>query len=494
MYRQLLEHFKDWKARPARKPILLDGARQTGKTYLLRELFGREFSQVLCVDFIENPGLADVFSGSLDPAYLIEQLELATGQSFKIGQDLLIFDEIAYCPRALTSLKYFAEKMPQAHVAAVGSTSGLLQSFSVCKVEPFVLRPLSFREFLQAGGDDRLMRAFTKRSRSALAHKRLFEELTDYFFTGGLPEAVAEWFSPEHKNLLSRVEAVNRLHATLITAHQGDLAMAHDSQEGRLMDDIFTHLPQALFNAQEESVGTYSRFNAAQSPDWSDALGSAIQQLHAARIILKNHPLQGVPKRPLAVHKQDHLVKLFWFDIGLLHHMLGIGYQEIKGRGRDYPAYVAENFVQQELAVHSLEPGFSWRDGINEVECLIANDFGQIIPVEIKASSRASTSALETYDAQCLPHKTLSLTNRPGTGPEETFAVQRALYYAESLVEEAQVTSPVERPEHAAPPEALAQPAATAQPAGPRKGPSKVFKRKRRYRLREYITAYFRSI
>ena len=492
MYRHLLQDLNDWKARPARKPILLDGARQTGKTYLLRELFGREFPQVLCVDFIENPGLADVFSGSLDPAYLIEQLELATGQSFKIGQDLLILDEIAYCPRALTSLKYFAEKMPQAHVAAVGSTSGLLQSFSVCKVEPFVLRPLSFREFLQAGGDERLMRAFTKRSRSALAHKRLFEELTDYFFTGGLPEAVAEWFSPQHKNLLSRVEAVNRLHATLITAHRGDLAMSRDSEEGRLMDDIFTHLPQALFDAQEESVVTFSQFNAAQSPNWNDALGSAIQQLHAARIILKNHPLQGVPKRPLAVHKQDHLVKLFLFDIGLLHHMLGVGYMEIKGRGRDYPAYVAESFVQQELAVHSLEPGFSWRDGVNEVECLIANDFGQVIPVEIKASSRASTKALETYDAQCLPHKTLALTNRPGTGPEETFSVERALYYAESLVEEAQVSSPVERPEHAPPPVVVDPTPAPAQPTAPQTRPRKLSKRKRGYRLREYITAYFR--
>lgn len=161
--------------------MLIDGARQTGKTYLLRELLGREFNRVLRVDFLKTPQLAEAFASSLTPEDIITNIELLTGQIFSPEADLLILDEIGECANAVTSLKYFAEKAPTWFIAASGSNIGLLNSFPVGKVEQHNLRPLSFREFLWAANEPMLVTAYESRVDSAAAHNKLFDKLTDYF-------------------------------------------------------------------------------------------------------------------------------------------------------------------------------------------------------------------------------------------------------------------------------------------------------------------------
>ena len=160
MQRSILHSLLLWKQKAQRKPLLVDGARQTGKTYLLQTLLGGSFKQVLRVDFLESPGMAEAFAGSLKPEEIISNLELLTGQVFNTATDLLILDEIGECPRAVTSLKYFAEQAPEIHVAASGSNIGLLNSFPVGKVEQHNLRPLTFYEFLLASGEKPLIKAF----------------------------------------------------------------------------------------------------------------------------------------------------------------------------------------------------------------------------------------------------------------------------------------------------------------------------------------------
>ena len=181
MKRLLLDDLLHWKQQPTRKPLLIDGARQTGKTYLLNTLLGQTFQHTLRIDFLESPEMADAFAGSLTPEDILSNLELLTGEIFNPEADLLILDEIGECPRAVTSLKYFAEKAPHMFVAASGSNIGLLNSFPVGKVEQHNLRPLSFHEFILASGETALIKAFESQANSPAAHTKLFEKLTDYY-------------------------------------------------------------------------------------------------------------------------------------------------------------------------------------------------------------------------------------------------------------------------------------------------------------------------
>ena len=180
-----------WKNLPSRKPLLIDGARQTGKTFLMQELFGNTFANILRIDFLENPTYKKAFEGALPPEELLMNIELLTNQVFNPETDLLILDEIGECERAVTSLKYFAEKAPSYFVAASGSNIGLLNTFPVGNVEQFNLRPLTFREFIHASGEQALIKAFDNQTNTPAVHSKLMDKLTDYFFTGGMPKAVA---------------------------------------------------------------------------------------------------------------------------------------------------------------------------------------------------------------------------------------------------------------------------------------------------------------
>src|SRR5690554_4558918 len=166
MQRTILSALHEWKNQEERKPLLIDGARQTGKTYLLQTLFGKSFANVLRIDFLESPDMASAFAGSLSPKDVITNIELLTGQVFNEETDLLILDEIGECERAVTSLKYFAEKAPHLYVAASGSNIGLLNTFPVGKVEQYYLRPLSFYEFLMAAHEPALLKAYESQTNS----------------------------------------------------------------------------------------------------------------------------------------------------------------------------------------------------------------------------------------------------------------------------------------------------------------------------------------
>ena len=235
-----------WKTKPKRKPLVVDGARQTGKTYLLQTLLGREFPNTLHIDFLENPAMAEAFAASLTPADVISNLELLSGQRFNPESDLLILDAIGECPRAVTSLKYFAEKAPEMFVVASGSNVGLLRSFPVGKVEQHNLRPLSLSEFLLASKQPILIEAFENQVNSPAAHTQLFNQLTDYYFTGGMPEAVATWFELTEHSILERTQAVAAIHADLVEGYKRDFGKYSGKLDAQLIESVFTHIPVQL--------------------------------------------------------------------------------------------------------------------------------------------------------------------------------------------------------------------------------------------------------
>lgn len=436
MQRSRITKLLEWKEKSTRKPLLIDGARQTGKTYLLQNLFGELFDNVLRVDFLESPEMAEAFAESLTPEDIISNIELLTNKTFNPSTDLLILDEIGECQKAVTSLKYFAEKAPKMFVAASGSNIGLLNSFPVGKVEQHNLRPLTFYEFLLASGETALIKAFEAQANSAAAHTKLFDKLTDYYFTGGMPEAVSEWFELKNKSILERVEAVDNIHANLITGYLRDFGKYSGKTDAGLIESVFSNIPSQLASVMDESVKRFKFKGVHERKSRYGDFESAITWLEKCRLVLKNYPTDGAPRSPLAAYKKENIVKLFLFDVGLLNHMLGVSYKEIKQQKFEYKGYIAENFVQQELAAQGIDPTFSWGDARAEIEFIATNAEGDIIPIEVKSGKRTRAKSLQSYITKCQPHKTIKLTGTQGSSPMETKNIVLPLYYAEYAVKQ----------------------------------------------------------
>lgn len=433
MKRTLLNSLMTWKNQPERKPLLIDGARQTGKTFLLQILFGKTFANTLRIDFLENPAFKEAFESSLAPDELLTNIELITGQSFNPETDLLILDEIGECERAVTSLKYFAEKAPTYFVAASGSNIGLLNTFPVGKVEQYYLRPLTFKEFIYASEESALIKAFDTQASSTTAHNILMDKLTDYFFTGGMPEAVATWYQYKDASILERVAKVSKIHADLIEGYRRDFGKYAGKVDATLIESVFSSIPAQLSMMMDESVKRFKFKNVYQRKSRYSDFENAIHWLLRCRLALANYPIEGTPKSPLAAYKKDNMIKLFLFDIGLLSHMLGSSYKEIKQQSYEYKGYIAENFVQQELTAMGVDPSYSWNDARAEIEFIVTNDAGAIFPIEVKSGKRTRAKSLTSYIEKCAPSKTFKLTGTQGSSALEKEHIVMPLYYTQYL-------------------------------------------------------------
>ena len=431
MQRTILSALMSWKQQASRKPLLIDGARQTGKTYLLQDLFGKSFANILRIDFLENPAYKEAFDGSLSPDDLLMNIELLTNQTFNPSTDLLILDEIGECERAVTSLKYFAEQAPSYFIAASGSNIGLLNTFPVGKVEQYNLRPLTFQEFIYASQEPALIKVFDSQTNTASAHTRLMDKLTDYFFTGSMPEAVAAWYQSKELSILERVEKVTKIHADLVAGYRRDFGKYSGKVDAALIESVFNSIPAQLSQVSDESVKRFKFKHVHERKSRYSEFATAIHWLQCCRLALANYPIEGQPKSPLAAYKKENMVKLFLFDVGLLNHMLGTSYKEIKQQSYEYKGYVAENFVQQELTAIGIEPSYSWNDARAEIEFLLSTDEGDIVPVEVKSGKRTRAKSLTSYIEKCAPRKTFKLTGTQGSSVLEQTNIVMPLYFTQ---------------------------------------------------------------
>ncbi len=256
--------------------------------------------------------------------------------AFNPETDLLILDEIGECERAVTSLKYFAEKAPSYFIAASGSNIGLLNTFPVGKVEQYNLRPLTFQEFIYASEEKALIKAFDEQANTPTAHLKLMDKLTDYFFTGGMPEAVAAWYQHKDSSILERVEKISKIHADLVEGYRRDFGKYAGKVNATLIESVFNSIPSQLSLVNDESVKRFKFKNVYERKSRYSDFETAIHWLRCCRLALTNYPIEGVPKLPLAAYKKENMVKLFLFDVGLLNHMLASGYREIKQQNYEY--------------------------------------------------------------------------------------------------------------------------------------------------------------
>lgn len=433
MKRNLLDLLINWKNKLVRKPLLIDGARQTGKTYLLHEVFGKLFNHVLRIDFLENPIYKEVFNGALTPDEIIMNISLITNKSFNPSTDLLIFDEIGECERAVTSLKYFAESHQSFFLAASGSNIGLLNSFPVGKVEQYNLRPLTFQEFIYASNEPALIKAFDAQTNTPTVHTLLMDKLTDYFFTGGMPEAVFKWYQLKNANILDRIKEVSKIHADLINGYRRDFGKYAGKVDAMLIESVFNSIPSQLAIVGDGSVQRFKFKGVHERKSRFKDLESAIYWLKCCRLVLPNYPIDGLLRIPFSAYKKENMIKLFHFDVGLLNHMLGSSYREIKQQNYEYNGYIAENFVQQELTALGFEPGYSWNDARAEIEFILSTENGEIVPIEVKSGKRTRAKSMASYIDKNKPKRTFKLTGTQGSSVLEKNHIVMPLYYAHFL-------------------------------------------------------------
>lgn len=432
--RQALEALNTWKLQPTRKPMLVDGARQTGKSYLLEKLFGQSFDSVIRLDFLENPSLSKLFEQSLNSHDIIEAIELTFNKIFDPETDLLIFDEIGECQAAVDSLKFFAEQQPTLFLVASGSNIGLLNSFPVGKVSFLSLHPMTFEEFLWASEEPATIKAYNNLNLSAAAHDKLFKHLLDYYFVGGMPEAVKTWHqSKQEQSTQTRIQAVTEVHKALLSGYELDFGKYSGKVSAKQISEVFNNIPSQLQSNQDGSVRRFQFKDVIPKKSRYNDLAGPIHWLEQCKLLSKCHPIDTQPQIPLKQLAKENLFKLFFFDIGLLVSALELSYKDIIDQQFNYKGFIAENFVQNELIAQGYSPTYSWSEARSEIEFIIRLSDGKLCPLEVKSGRRTRSKSLRVYRDKYQPELSFKLVGTMGNIEDISLKVL-PIYFAGQLL------------------------------------------------------------
>lgn len=430
MYRIAMEKLFQWKQSKRRKPMIIEGARQVGKTWLMKE-FGRQaYEDTVYINFDSNSRMAELFASDLDTERLILGLELYIGRKIDPKRALLIFDEVQEVPRALTSLKYFYENAPQYHILCAGSLLGIAlhhgTSFPVGKVEFLKLYPLSFREFLMATDQERFSELLDRQDFQMISNFRqtYIDALKRYFFVGGMPEAVQSF--AENKDF----NEVREIQKRILAAYEQDFSKHAPNEIVPRLRMVWNSIPSQLAKENRKFVFGLVR-EGARAKDYETAimwLGDCglvhkISRVHAAGV-------------PLRAYEDLKAFKLFLVDVGLLGCMAGLRPQTLLD-GNDlfveFKGALTEQYVCQQLkTIPDLDVYYYTNDrGSCEVDFVV--DTGErIIPVEVKAEVNLRAKSLKTYQEKFVPEVAVrtSMTDYK----KEEWLVNLPLYAIEQIV------------------------------------------------------------
>ncbi len=403
MYRRALTALQAWKDDAARKPLLLRGARQVGKSWLLQEFGERAYERMAYVNCQRDRSVAAVFEGDLDPDRLLRGIEAITGVQIEPGSTLVVIDEVQDVPAALTSLKYFAEQRSDVHLAAAGSLLGVAlranASFPVGKVAFIDLHPLDFDEFLRGVGDGLLADAIDSQDWGLLTalRDRLIERLREYSVIGGMPEAVARFADG------ASFGEVRGVQQGILLGYQNDFGKYASGAESRRVAEVWASIPSQL--ARENR-----RFILGQVRDGARAreFEGAIQWLEDAGLVWRVTRCEK-PGSPVRAYEDRRIFKLFMHDVGLLAAHAGLDpavaidgarlFEEFKGA-------LAEQYVLQEMVAATDVAPMYWARGADssqaEVDFLVERS-GELIPVEVKAQENLRSKSLSSYIARYAP-------------------------------------------------------------------------------------------
>lgn len=416
MKRDLYDGLLAWRRQEGRKPLLLRGARQVGKTYLLKEFGRNEFENTVYLNFEQNRALGELFSGKLDPRQIIEKLSLYFGLEIRPEAALIIFDEVQECAEALGSLKYFQEEAPEYALAAAGSLLGLRlnkpTAFPVGKVTFLELHPMTFGEFLEAAGRSGLRRLIAQKPDfeplESVFHDELMGLLKKYYYVGGMPEAVSRFAAG------GNMREVRAVQTDILEAHKHDFRKHTGKAEAVRLARVWESVPAQL--ARENKKWRFSEVaKHARARDYADT----VEWLALAGLVLRCHRARA-PRVPLAGYCDEGAYKLYFLDVGLLGARLGLSERTVVS-GNDlfveYHGAFAENFVAQELTAAGSavreraerngpaggEGLFYWAsNGLAEVDFLVEEE-EKIYPLEVKAGASAKKKSLLAYGGKFAP-------------------------------------------------------------------------------------------
>ncbi|MCH1430393.1 MAG: AAA family ATPase [Chlamydiales bacterium] len=402
MERKSLNQLISWKNSPNRKPLVLRGARQVGKTYLLQQFGKSEFNNCHYFNFEENKSLKACFQQSLNPEKILQELQFQSSREIELQNDLIIFDEIQECPQALTSLKYFYEKKPEIAICSAGSLIGVHLnegSFPVGKVDLLDMYPMSFNEFLTALNETKALE-FLKNwgindSFPLSLHEKLWERLKWYFITGGLPEVV-QVFLNHQDNLLVAFEKVRERQQQLLIGYLADIAKHSGKANAMHIERVLKSIPAQLSRSCDGSAKRFQFKGVVPKVDKYSRLVNSIDWLEAANILLKVS-IVNKAAIPFIAYAKESRFKLLLFDVGLLGAMSALPPKTILDYDYgSYKGYFAENFIAQELLCSGFSQLYSWEEDRSEVEFIIERG-GEIVPVEVKSGNITKAQSLAKF-------------------------------------------------------------------------------------------------
>lgn len=397
MFRKYLHSLQEWKTSPYRKPLILNGIRQVGKTWLLKEFGKQEYRNTVYVNFEENPELGEFFERTKDISRILENLSLALGEPIEKESTLIIFDEIQLGPNALTALKYFAENGPEYHVTAAGSLLGVLlakpASFPVGKVDFLTIHPMTFTEFLYADGAENLVRYLDSLREISQIPEIFFHQLSEklkvYFVTGGMPEAVFVWTKTQNRDL------VDKTLNNILTAYERDFAKHMMPKDFPRASLIWNSIPSQL--SRENKKFLYRAVKeGARAREYEDALTWLVDAGLVQKIFRSSQP--GLP---ISAYDDLSAFKLYLSDVGLLRSLAGL-HPSVFSDGdrlfREFRGSLTENYILQSLL--TLYPGVPRYWAIDnphyEVDFLIQHE-NLVLPVEVKSGEHVTGKSLRKF-------------------------------------------------------------------------------------------------
>ena len=396
MYRNIIGQLKEWKNREHRKPLVLAGARQVGKTYILKRFGEQEFANMAYINCDDNELAKNLFAQDYDIRRILLAIGAITGQSIEPGRTLIVLDEIQEAPRGLSVLKYFCENAPQYHVAVAGSLLGITmhkgEAFPVGKVEVLHIYPMTFDEFLLAKGKDRMVDILRSKDWDTvkLLRNEFVKALREYYFVGGMPEAVGEFIGSND------VMKVRNIQNDILYAYQKDISKHVPASEANRIGMVWQSMPSQLVKENKKFI-----YGVAKPGGRAKDFEVAIQWLMDAGLVYKAERVSR-PKMPLKFYVDISSFKLFLLDCGLLGAMSETppetllvadnGMEESKGA-------FTENYVMSQLVATCASSVFYYsNDARLEIDFLIQHG-RDIVPIEAKAEENLRSKSLSTFVA-----------------------------------------------------------------------------------------------
>lgn len=397
MYRKIMRFLEEWKTSPHRKPLILQGARQVGKTYSLLEFGRSHYENVAYFNFETNPKLAETFAEDISPSYLLPILSHVAGQTIIREKTLIVLDEVQLCERALTSLKYFCEDAPDYHIIVAGSLLGVAVnrsqfSFPVGKVDMKTMYPMDIEEFMLALGEDTLVEQIkdcflSDTPMPAILHDAALQLYRRYLVVGGMPECVSLYAQTKDDILIRHTQD------TILTSYLNDMSKYNNTNEIKK-----TRLAYDNITVQLSKKNTRFQYKLLKKGARASEFENAIEWLTLSGIVSQVYRVEQV-KKPLENYRDIDAFKIYVSDLGLLCAKKDLAANDVLymvDELNDFKGGMAENYVHVQLTINGYRTYYWASDRGAEVDFIIQRD-EQLIPIEVKSADNTRAKSLKVY-------------------------------------------------------------------------------------------------